>query len=171
MYVHSAHTTVTQLFLKNTQHHQCNSGQLLQCTYVTMFDRACLRPKTSLCKQTLLLSRRLCWGLSPRCLHWCSVLPRVEQHKLVSKDGTESSRRRERETHAEASWSDPPCPCYIATPLSTLLAGMNWTPAEQKLTPQWRSREDGGWGGGRPGNRHQRLSHLEVIALLDIHWR
>ena len=63
----------------------------------------------------------------------------------------------------------------IATPLSTLLAGMSWTPAEQKLTPQWRSREDGGWGGGRPGNRHQRLSHLEVrqlavgIALLDIH--
>ena len=52
---------------------------------------------------------------------------------------------------------------------------MSWTPAEQKLTPQWRSREDGGWGGGRPSYRHQRLSHLEVrqlavgIALLDIH--
>ena len=63
----------------------------------------------------------------------------------------------------------------IATLFFTLIS-MSWTPAEKRLTPQWRSWQDGGWGGGRPGNCHQRLPHLEVrqlavpIVLLDIHW-
>ena len=112
---------------------------------------------------SLCLGRVRCWGLSPRCFQAGVRDPCSGQ--LVSNTTLPPTLLLPAEIN---TCRDPSSGQLVQPPLSLHSLSINWTPAEPNLTPQWRSRQDGGWGGGRPGHCHQRLSHTQVLPFYDV---